>query len=895
MLKLIDQATRPARAVTNSLQRIGTVTEQTGRAGVAWSNEQIAANRARQSALMGEAFGVAALAGSLAASLQPAIAFESSMAGVSKVIDFDTPQGLRALERDIIALTTSGALPMAAEGIADIIEAAGQAGVVDKALPDDQERQQLIDFAREAAQMGVAFNISAEASGQAMAQWRASMGLSRERSLRLGDAINHLSNNMNAAAPGLVDVIRRQGAVAMTAGLAETEIAALAASFLSGGASPEIAATALKNFTGALTDGEAMTARQRTVMAELGIEAEVLARRMQTDARGAIIEVMEALAELPTHARGAALGQLFGEESKGAIAPLLTNLDLLRNAFELVEDETEFAGSMLDEYAKQAATTANALKISINYTKALAITAGSILLPEINAVLGTLQPLLGSVTAWAEANPELISLIARLTAGLLLFRLGSVALRFVLFSLLTPILRVFKVASWLVLLLPRLVGALLALLSPLKLIKAALVAIRLAFIATGVGALLVGIAMAGIWIYNNWEGLRAFFKGFWQTFREAMGPAAPMLDQIIDYGREIAAWFKDIVGPMEASEQQWLAWGQAAGQAIGPLAGQMAEWIEKNKGLLATVAKLYGGFLALRLILGFVLGPLRMTGKVLAWIAAGPIKWLLRGVGLIAGAFIRLGLLALANPIGLIIAAIAALALIVYKNWDRIVAFLIEKVETVRSAFDDGLLNGVFTALIEFNPFLMAIEGAQALMGDLMELLNVPEKIMSAFREFDLFEPPEWLTGWWDNDDEPVQHPTSHRLRRRRNGRDAGGPVRAGMPYIVGERSPELFVPGVSGTILPGRVLAAAMAASTIAAPLAAMPTASEMIATVDRRPPLSAPAAARSIVREGDTVTIHIHAAPGMSVEDVGRELERRLAQRETARRADLHDGVDF
>lgn len=34
-------------------------------------------------------------------------------------------------------------------------------------------------------------------------------------------------------------------------------------------------------------------------------------------------------------------------------------------------------------------------------------------------------------------------------------------------------------------------------------------------------------------------------------------------------------------------------------------------------------------------------------------------------------------------------------------------------------------------------------------------------------------------------------------------GRAAGGPVTAGTPYIVGERGPELFVPGASGTIIP--------------------------------------------------------------------------------------------
>jgi hypothetical protein len=36
-----------------------------------------------------------------------------------------------------------------------------------------------------------------------------------------------------------------------------------------------------------------------------------------------------------------------------------------------------------------------------------------------------------------------------------------------------------------------------------------------------------------------------------------------------------------------------------------------------------------------------------------------------------------------------------------------------------------------------------------------------------------------------------------------------GGSVRANAPYIVGEKGPELFVPRVSGTIIPNDALAA--------------------------------------------------------------------------------------
>jgi hypothetical protein len=40
-------------------------------------------------------------------------------------------------------------------------------------------------------------------------------------------------------------------------------------------------------------------------------------------------------------------------------------------------------------------------------------------------------------------------------------------------------------------------------------------------------------------------------------------------------------------------------------------------------------------------------------------------------------------------------------------------------------------------------------------------------------------------------------------LRNEMEGRAMGGPVTAGTPYIVGERGPEIVVPGRSGTVIP--------------------------------------------------------------------------------------------
>ena len=41
-------------------------------------------------------------------------------------------------------------------------------------------------------------------------------------------------------------------------------------------------------------------------------------------------------------------------------------------------------------------------------------------------------------------------------------------------------------------------------------------------------------------------------------------------------------------------------------------------------------------------------------------------------------------------------------------------------------------------------------------------------------------------------------------------GRASGGPVKGGSPYVVGEKGPELFVPGSSGNIVPNHAMGGA-------------------------------------------------------------------------------------
>lgn len=470
VLKFVNQATAPARAAMKDLDAMGRKMEDMGRDGLAWSNRNLEASENRRRALRGETMELLAMGASIYAATEPAVRFEEQMAQVAKVINFEGPNGFKHLRDDIFELNTSGGLAMAASDIMAIQEAAGQSNLIDKFLPDDEKRRQLIAFTKDAGIMGVAFDLQAGTAGKAMTLWRNQLKLGQDDALLLGDAVNHLSNNMDAEAAAIVNVISRSGALAKTRGLNTNEIAALSAAFVLAAPSPEIAATAMKKFTGTLTAGAAATDQQSAAMKNLGFDTVEMAKRMHGDATGSIMDVMLALSKLPIEEQGAALKQLFGEESIGAIAPLLANTDLLARAFGLVADETEYAGSMTEEFKGITETTAYQRRLLNNQLHRMSVIVGAELLPIMNDFMATMMPVISQITDWIAANPELVKTIGMVVAGLFAMKASSLVLRWTFEALTLGFIRFDRILSWGVLGLGKFMRgfALLGRLKPLK-------------------------------------------------------------------------------------------------------------------------------------------------------------------------------------------------------------------------------------------------------------------------------------------------------------------------------------------------------------------------------------------------------------------------------------------
>ena len=316
-------------------------------------------------------------------SVQAAVDFESAMADVAKVVD-----GLRdengnltdtyyAMSDSIVQMSKN--IPMAAEDLAAITASAGTAGIA---------AEELTTFTETAAKMGVAFDTTAEQAGDWMAKWRTSFSMGQEEVTALADQINYLSNNSASTASEISTIVTAVGPLGDVAGISAAQIAALGSTMVGVGVQQDVAATGIRKLATTMVAGSSATKAQATVLQQLGLDATEMAQRMQTDAEGAILTFLEAVSKLPEAEQAAALKNYFGQESVGAIAPLLTNLDVLRERFEMVADAQLYAGSMDAEYAARAATTANNIQLYENRIAALKIQIGNYLLPVVNKVLG---------------------------------------------------------------------------------------------------------------------------------------------------------------------------------------------------------------------------------------------------------------------------------------------------------------------------------------------------------------------------------------------------------------------------------------------------------------------------------------------------------------------------
>lgn len=421
IVRLIDKVSAPARNVAGALSGIERAASGKSfgtRLGDAMARNSAALDRAR-GGLFDAAAGFYVLKNAITGPVREAMAFESAMADVKKVVDFATPEAFKDFQKQLMDLSKT--VPMSVNGLAAIAAAAGQAGVAEA---------DLIKFTEAAAKVGVAFDISADQAGDAMAKMQTALGLSLQDTILLADSMNHLSNAQASSAADILDVVRRVGPMGKGFGFTAVQTAAFASAMLSAGAKSDVAATSFQNMGLALVKGSRASKQVRGALRDLGFDSTKVAKAMQKDAAGTVVKVLEAISRLPKAEQAGITSQLFGNNADALLA-LTTNIDLLKNSLGLIDDQTKYAGSAFKEFEVRAGTFQNAVQVFNNQLTAMKIVIGAALIPALNDLMRSLTPIIEAVTSFAQAHPDLTKNVIAATASLVAFKIAVTGLKFI--------------------------------------------------------------------------------------------------------------------------------------------------------------------------------------------------------------------------------------------------------------------------------------------------------------------------------------------------------------------------------------------------------------------------------------------------------------------------------
>ena len=514
--------------LTRQYEKLNTVRAQRAAVSNQWAD------------IKGQWQGALVAAGTLILPVKMSIEFESAIADVKKVVDFDTPQQFKEMERDILKMTRK--IPMAGKEIATIVAAGGQSGVA---------REHLTGFAEDAAKMGVAFDMAAGQAGESMATLSNVLQIPISKIGILGDAINHLSDNANSKAADIVNVLTRVGSDIKQLGMTENQGAALGSTFLSMGKAPELAAQAMKGMITSMSVMKAGGAKKE--LAELGLTTKEFATAMDKDANGAMLNLLARVKQLPKAEQFPMLLEMFGRNYADDAMMLANNIGEYNRQLALLEERDasgnlKYLGSMQREFANRSATTANQIQLFKNGLSELGIQLGAMVLPAVNDFLNKGIRIANIVSDWAEKHPVLTKGIIGTAASLLAFKVGMfgvmvvanrsratyLALKSGLLSLkATAILTQTVMQSGLGLgVLPGRLGV----------VMRALGAARTAMLGFSLSSLVAmwplvlavgALALVGWTIYKAWNPIKAFFAGLWDGLLKGLEPLRPAFNALV--------------------------------------------------------------------------------------------------------------------------------------------------------------------------------------------------------------------------------------------------------------------------------------------------------------------------------------------------------------------------
>ncbi|WP_072221323.1 phage tail tape measure protein [Campylobacter coli] len=499
--------------------------------------------------------------GLISQTIGSSINFESAMADVRKVVNFDEGDDIKKMSADILKMTR--VLPATAEELAAIAAAGGQIGLGSK---DVREFTGLV------TKMKVAFDMSAEDVGDSVAKIKNILGISLKDMEDLGDSINNLSDNSASKAREIIDVMKRTAAAGKQIGFTKEQIAALSSSFISLGKGPEVAGTAINSLYRVLATADNMGTKAESAFAKLGISGAFLKQASFDDPQKALDMFLQRISKLDQKEQMGVLVDIFGREFADDMATLVGGLDTYKEALKNASDEAK-KGSLQREFDIRAATTENSITKMKSAFKELSIAIGNNFLEPISNAALVLQGFINKLTNFAINSPKLTTTIIGIGIGFLTLKPIFLTLRFGIFylinswRLLQNILLYSQIAFKLVASSCNLANIALKaktvtttiyttslkvlsfVLGGLnKVFKAVAIGIRVlsvAMMSNPIDLILGGIAIVAGLIIANWDKVKSWFMSFIEWLRPVWEPIYNVIKAVFNKCSGVIGYFKN--------------------------------------------------------------------------------------------------------------------------------------------------------------------------------------------------------------------------------------------------------------------------------------------------------------------------------------------------------------
>lgn len=434
----------------------------------------------------------------LAAPVKVAIDFESAMADVKKVVKFDNKkdevtkfaEGLKEMSRTI---------PLSAAELAQIAASGGQLGI---------KKEDLFKFTETVAKMSTAFDMSAEQAGDSIAKLSNVYGIDVGEMEHVGNVINHLSDNTAAKAKDMIEALAIVGGTAKQFGLKFEQTSSLVNAFISLGKQPAKAATAINALLSKLQTAKGQGKAFKTALEEMGITAEEMVQRINESGEEALLNFFQTLKKMDNQERSQILMKLFGQEYQDDIALLAGSFNKYEDAIKLLANTEKYGSSLQEEFKNRADTTANKLQLLKNAVFEAGMNLGSVMLPTLNYVAGSLKTITEHIASFAEKYPTLTTTIMGTVAALISLKIAAVGLGYgftllgsTIFGLKANLLGVFSFLSATV----------------FPAVVTGLRAITLAVMSNPIGLLIAGLVTGAALVITNWQKVKDFFSSFWKS------------------------------------------------------------------------------------------------------------------------------------------------------------------------------------------------------------------------------------------------------------------------------------------------------------------------------------------------------------------------------------------